>query len=233
MTSAAVSEVCKADVPVLCFDTCSLLDVMRAPTRDDIQVDEREACVSLLNRAEHHRQLISLIATPVYDEINYHKEKIHVENGESVKNLQTQMRKVDALHRVFGGSGAASVYHLDEHSFLARSYFDRWMAVQNHVTPDADAEQRADLRVANRRAPSALRKESRNDCMIVETYLGFASTLRDSSFNKGIVFVSSNTKEYMNSGIETKQEIIEDFSYVRMQYARNFTSALQWLQEQS
>lgn len=49
MDAKAISE---TGTPVLLIDTCSILDVMRDPTRETLRIHERQAGLDLLAAAE-------------------------------------------------------------------------------------------------------------------------------------------------------------------------------------
>ena len=51
-----------ADVPILCFDTCSILDIVRDPTRDTARDHEARAALQLVEAMEQ-RRLIGLKQT--------------------------------------------------------------------------------------------------------------------------------------------------------------------------
>ena len=48
-------------VPVLCIDTCSILDIMRDPTREGAKPHERQAAIDLVTHAEAGR-LVCIVA---------------------------------------------------------------------------------------------------------------------------------------------------------------------------
>ena len=47
MDTAAVADLAK---PILCVDTCSLLDIMRDPTRETARAHERQAEIDVVER---------------------------------------------------------------------------------------------------------------------------------------------------------------------------------------
>jgi hypothetical protein len=53
-----------AGVPILCFDTCSILDIVRDPTRDTARDHEARAALQLVEAMEQGR-LIGLVAAQV------------------------------------------------------------------------------------------------------------------------------------------------------------------------
>ena len=56
-------QIIEAGIPVLLLDTCSILDIVRAPIREQMSVHDIEAVHSLLDRATGSSHQISLVVT--------------------------------------------------------------------------------------------------------------------------------------------------------------------------
>ncbi len=67
--------IASAGVPVLCIDTCSILDVMRDPTRETAKPHDRQAAIDLVAAAESSR-LICLMAEQVAIEFVDHDQPV-------------------------------------------------------------------------------------------------------------------------------------------------------------
>src|SRR3546814_13296884 len=86
-------------VPVLCIDTCSLLDIMRDPTREDaLPVHRQAACdlVAALEQGKFH----CLIADQVAVEFAQRDTLIQREALDSLKRLEGLVVRTNRLHAV-------------------------------------------------------------------------------------------------------------------------------------
>ena len=64
MPSAEIAKLAALGLPVLCSDTCTVLDLIRDPTRDSVLVHERQAATDLLAIIESGG-LIAMLAEQV------------------------------------------------------------------------------------------------------------------------------------------------------------------------
>ena len=64
-TSSKTGISAQKNVPILCLDTCAILDILRDPTRRDVHIHEQEASLSLLQATESGSNLETLIADQV------------------------------------------------------------------------------------------------------------------------------------------------------------------------
>ena len=62
LSTHEVATLASLDAPVLCVDTCTMLDVMRDITRETIILSDASAGLSLLSAAERGSELIVLVA---------------------------------------------------------------------------------------------------------------------------------------------------------------------------
>lgn len=64
------------------------------------------------------------------------------------------------------------------------------------------------------------------DCVVIESYLDVTRTLRGAGLTTKIVFLSSNTSDYVgNSGSMLKPDLGTEFSSLNMEYAPNMGAA--------
>jgi hypothetical protein len=218
------NAIVSARVPVLCIDTCSILDVMRDPTRETARPDDRQAAIQLVTAAEAN-DLICLIAEQVAIEFADHDLPIQDEAKRNLKKLQKQVERINKLSAVYGAPGVVNMAHLDDHVVRARNVVGRWLAQLDNVKPSSLVPNKAFARMNAGLAPARRGKESSKDCLVYLTYLEAVTALRDAGVKAPIVFLSSNTNEYLTERKRLKPEIAGEFGKINLEYASNMSMA--------
>lgn len=88
MTKITLNGKLGKQTSLLCLDTCSILDVMRDPQRDNITQNERCAVMKLLSAAEANT-LHALIAPRVVLEYNMYCNKVQDETRQSIADIRS------------------------------------------------------------------------------------------------------------------------------------------------
>ena len=180
--------------PVLCVDTCTVLDVVRDITRETVTTGDVSAGFALLSMAEAGSGLIVLMAEQVTLEIASNVASVEKEGQAALQKFLAQAQRIHDVAIAFGAQGNLQVRHLDGHVGRAQSVLDRWKQVAQLVPHNDGVASRAFRRVNEPRTPARRGKESMKDCVIVEAYIEAASQLRAAGMTAPIVFTSSNTK---------------------------------------
>ena len=221
-----LGEIVALNAPVLCLDTCSLLDMMRDPTRDTVREPERRAVYDLLTAVEGGSALVALVADQVVAEFGEHADETEKEAARALQKLRADLARIDAVAAVYGSGGPTDLRHLDDHITRARRVVDRWLAA---ATPAAEATHipgSAWTRVIQARTPARKGKESMKDCVVIETYLDVVGALRATGLQSKVVFVSSNKKDYAGeTGSTLRPDLAADFAPLGMEYAPNMGAA--------
>lgn len=221
-----VAVIAELGIPVLCIDTCAVLDLMRDPTCKTARPEVRQAGFDLIAVAEHG-ELAILMAEQVAIEFATLDAKVQEEARQSLSRVREQLVRIDALAAVYGAEGTVRFDHLDDHVERARTLVGRWLATALRVTPSAEIPGKAFARVNAVRAPSKQGKEASKDCLVFETYLEAIGDLRAAGCVADVVFVSSNTNDYLAPGSVMKPDIAADLTplnatfAVSMEHAKN------------
>jgi hypothetical protein len=210
--------------PVILIDTCSILDVMRDPTRETMRIHEHQAGLDLLAAAENGR-LACVVAHQVRLEFVQHEQLVQDEADRALKKLIGQISRVNQLSAILGAPGALNFTHLDDHVARTRILVDRWLARVVAYNPDSAVLEKAIARMNANIAPARRGKESSKDCIVFETYLSFSSILRTEGLTAPIVFLSSNTREYLTEASILKSEIERSLAPYSIEYAPNMALA--------
>jgi hypothetical protein len=224
--SLDVAWLVASGAPVLCFDTCTILDIMRDPTRENVRAHEQQAALDLLTAMEAATNLVGLIAEQVRFEFDANAKAVEEEAARALKKLRDDLVRVDAVAAVFGAIGQVDLDHLDDHVARSRVVVDRWMAAVKLVPQGAEIASRALLRVNQVRTPARKGRDSMKDCVVVETYLDVIAAARAAGLASKVVFVSSNTKDYAGEiGTALKPDLAQEFANIGMEYAPNLAAA--------
>ena len=226
MSGAMIAEIMGSGVPVICLDTCSVLDLIRDPTKKNVDLHERKSALDMLIAAEGEKRLAVLLAEQVKLEYYEHVDRVEKEAAEAIGNLKAQVARVEAVVRVYGGIGTADLQHLDDHVKRARTIVDRWVAVAMLASQSSEIPSRALIRLNKVQTPAQKGKDSMKDCVVIETYLEVVHRLRRGGHVAPIVFASSNVKDYAEKTRSVpKPDLAAEFSALRMEYAPNLAAA--------
>jgi hypothetical protein len=230
MDPSELAQVVRRGAPILCADTCTILDVMRDPTRESIRLHERTAAIELVALMEAGADIVGLIAEQVHIEFSEHADRVQTEADEAMSKLRDQITLVDAVSAAFGGRGVTDLGHLHGHVLRTREIVDRWIRASVLVTQTPEIAARAFARLNQARTPARKGKDSSKDCLVIETYLDVISSLRAAGLTSKIVFVSSNKDDYSGKAASTlKPDLQKEFSALSIDYAPNMAAAKHFL----
>ncbi|WP_395396170.1 PIN domain-containing protein (plasmid) [Novosphingobium sp. BL-8A] len=218
--------------PVLYIDTCSVLDIMRDPTRKTPGAHDRIAAIDVVDAVETGR-VRCIFAQQVSIEFEQHCEATHREAQKGIDRVKAELANVTSAARVFGKVPDIELGHFDGHVENTRSLVARLVGHREVVVPEAIVHSQAYARMNMGRAPASLGKESSKDCLVYLTVLEHAKALRQSGHTGAMVFLSSNTNDYTTAARKARPEILEDFGQLGMEYAPGMGAAWHLLGLQS
>ncbi|CAM5784031.1 PIN domain-containing protein [Rhizobacter fulvus] len=223
LSPAEATHLSAQGLPILCVDTCTLLDVIRDITRESIRLSDAQSGFHILNAAEAGGKVIVVMAEQVSRELAANAKGVYDEAELHLKNFREQAQRIHDISVEFGAAGTLATGHLIGHVGRAQVVLNRWTAASQKVAQGTEVTDRAFNRVNAARTPARKGKDSIKDCVVIETYLETAQQLRAAGLTSKIVFASSNTKDYCGSGTSHLQaDIAADFRAHAIEYAPNF-----------
>ncbi|MBB3917712.1 hypothetical protein GGQ65_005031 [Rhizobium fabae] len=174
-------------------------------------------------------QVNCLIAEQVHFEFVEHDRRVQEEASKNLVALLKQVARVNEIVSIYGAVGEIDLSHIEDHVTRARAHLQEWIETLHQVVPESEASARAFARMRGNRAPARRGKDSSKDCLIFETYLGAGRALREAGMTAPIVFLSSNTSEYLTESRVLKAEIAEDLDPISMLYAPSAGAAVRAL----
>ncbi|SDD30403.1 hypothetical protein SAMN05216345_107358 [Cupriavidus sp. YR651] len=222
-----IERIVGLNVPVLCLDTCTVLDIMRDPTRDTSTVARSKSAIRLLEAVEVESSVSLLIGEQVHREFDNHADRIEAEAETLIGAFRKRIQRVSDIAAQYTQAPALVLTHLEGHAERARAVVDRYMAAGTRVPVEEGFYARAGRRVHDARAPARLGKDSMMDCLVIETYLDVARALRDAGLTSSIVFASSNTQDYRDANTsDLRADLEAEFAPLGMRYAQDLSVAM-------
>ena len=214
------------DVPVLCLDTCSVLDILRDPTRRDVRRHDQAASLELLELAESGAEVRSFVTDLVCAEFRDNVQHVQDEAREGIRRIEEQVVKLDGLAALHGTQDTVDVSHWAGHVKRCRQAAERWLKASTVVNRSDQNVLDAFRRLTQARAPARSGKDSTKDCIILETYLELVRRIRAHGVTSPTVFVSSNTKDYTERGTTAiRSDVASEFRSLELKYAPNMGAA--------
>ena len=217
-------EIVEKNIPILCFDTCSLLDIIRDPTRNDSSHTTGKFAKKLLNLSDEDK-ITFIIVEQVKIELDNHIEKEHAASKVCISGLIKRVRILSIICNTFEVNGDSNIEYMEKQPDKAKEVIEniRQMAYTPNV---ADSVVRiAHSRMSKSLAPSKLGKESFGDCFIIESIFDLANDLRKRQFNKKIIFVTSNTSDFCHKGSKLHSDLESEFESNKIDFAINLEYA--------
>lgn len=216
-----IAEILNAPKPVVLFDTCALLDVIRSAQRESIRPQVISSASSLITSGGKW-----LISSEVVDsEWKDNVEFVEIDTRNALRNLHKRalIFKEAVEHTPNAPQwdcNHIASYKLEE---KLRSVSDRLRGSLHLIGIDSDCVQKASNRVVRSIAPASRGKSEFKDCLIVEHYIALAKRLKGGGFSCPIIFVSSNKSDF-GSPYDIKEPLRTEFSDVSIQYVDDIAS---------
>lgn len=223
VTAAKIAVLASAGFPIVCVDTCSLLDLQRGLVRKDVHAHARSEALKLVSDVESGR-VISVITGQIQGEFNKNRPDVVDSAAQELVSLVKQINKAEDIAAVFGiPPTRPSLVHLNSHAAQAEVIVDRWLAASYLIVEGPDLAARAGLRVNLARTPAKTGKQNYKDCLITETFLDLVNDLRQAGITSKVVFMSSNTDDYAESKLSDRlrADLAVEFNGLQMEYATN------------
>lgn len=231
MKKFTLSESAGKRTPLLCFDTCSLLDVMRDPLRKNITQVERRAVMRLLSAAEAGK-LLAFTVPRVVLEYGIYCDKVQSETEQSIEEFRDLASDIEEIDVIYGGQEITGLPHLEGHHVRAHSVACRWLKTMYQAEQADSITDRASKRVQQGLAPARRTGSPMGDSIIFESYLNTIEELRNSGYVGNAVFISSNIKDYLAEW-ESRSVVYYELNHVMkplgIRYAKNYEEAEQLL----
>ena len=112
---ADVALIAASGIPVLCFDTCTALDLMRDPTRETVKAHERREAKEILRSVECANNPALLMAEQVQREFFENVGGVEEETRVALQKLKAQIERIDNVVAVYGAEGTTNLNHLGNH----------------------------------------------------------------------------------------------------------------------
>lgn len=214
-------------VPVLLLDTCSILDVIRAPERGRKLAGCVEAASELLAMATANPSGCNLVVGSfVPQEWN---DNAQSELDRLTAHLDRLDEYADHFHRLCGHLGITLGF--SQPHYNASGLANRLHALSQQLLhtaialdPHQDTILRSHARAAAKRRPS--QKGEVKDCTIFEECLEVCRQLQVVTFARKVVFCSSNTNDYCEPRATPHTEIAADCNAVGLQFTTNLPWAV-------
>jgi PIN domain len=222
LASSELGRIVQANVPVVCLDTCSVLDVIRDPSRDTSQPHDAVAAMALLQALQSGSGLVCLLADQVQIELGTHLQPVVAEAQRGLQKLRAHVSRVDGLVSAFGATVSTDLSPWDHHVAKSSNVVHQWIQASTVAPQSASVQSRAFSRVMRAQAPARKGKDSLQDCVVLETYLEAVDELRRNGLTSTVVFLSSNTNDYSESSTVKSQlhpELVPEFAARNMLYA--------------
>lgn len=227
---ADVALIAASGIPVLCFDTCTVLDLMRDPTQEAVKAHERRGAMEILTSVESANKPVLLVAEQVQREFSENVGRVEEETRVSIQKLKKQIARIDNVVAVYGAKGTTNLDHLGNHVSQARQFAEKWIGAATLVRQGAEIPAKAVQRVLEARTPAKKGKDSTKDCLVIETYLAVVRQLRDAGLTASIVFVSSNLKDYTEeTRTRLRTDLANEFAALNLEFAPNLAAAKHFL----
>ena len=223
---ADVALIAASGIPVLCFDTCTALDLMRDPTRETVKAHERRGAKEILRSVECANNPALLMAEQVQREFFENVGGVEEETRVALQKLKAQIERIDNVVAVYGAEGTTNLNHLGNHVSQARQFAEKWIDAATLVRQGVEIPAKAVQRVLKARTPARKGKDSTKDCLVIETYLAVALQLRNAGLTAPIVFVSSNLRDYTEeTGTRLRTDLADEFAALNLEFAPNLAAA--------
>lgn len=219
MTFSSLQDVVQANVPILCPDTCILLDFICSPIRENITQNTTLATTFIHYGIVIEKVFGCIISEQVVSEIKDNIKANISETQKSIDKLQITLSRMDEWAKPLGFTNKTSLVHLDSCIMKSKTLMDEILEASIIQEINQGIKERAYNRGMAKRTPASKGNSSLPDCVITESYIELAQYLRHLGHTSPIIFASSNINDFTSDKKNLKSDLQEEFDQLGIKYA--------------
>lgn len=203
----------RANLPILCLDTCAILDIVRAPKR--LSVAEFEAVMKIHEAASCRPVRLHLVRSSlVQKEFDDNVSEASRECSAAFGVVESYMGQVSLLQ-------SPTLTPISSNSIkLFRKVADDFLGQSLTIDEDDACKLKAANRAIANRAPARHASQSTKDCLVTEEYISLASHLNNQC---AVVFISSDSDYLENKSLHP--DLQAEFGTVSLLFCKNWQHA--------
>ena len=210
------------DTPVVFSDTCSLLDILRLPSRTGINISHLNGLCSLIDSID--RGLISsVLIYKVREEFFSNESSVATELERTINKMIQNVEKFVTTLQVLDAGYSFQLSGIDQTnlSYLLKTKLHDFLGKSLLLDKDDIVAHKGLARAEKPEPPASHAKNEFKDCLIIEHVFETAEKLRNAGFDKKIFFVSSNSTDYGKIA-NLKPPLDQEFSRLNILYINNY-----------
>lgn len=215
--------------PLLLLDTCLLLDIIRAPVRENVGVHDIRAILTLVARQSANPQtLVFAVSQQVRDEYADNVDSVEEETRRGIERLLKQTNEMLATVATFNsGIAIPAPLQLEKEDVVSvvRAMADEILINCVTIPHTVDDSHAAMGRVQRAHPPATRAKQSIKDCLIVEGVLRHVAAERANGNVEKAVFASSNTSDYHQGHASLHPVLRTEFDGCGLGFAPSWSAA--------
>lgn len=220
-----ISQINPMNIPMVFWDTCSLLDILRIPERK--KHDDLDKYIQLKDLIVNNN-VISCTSECVIFEFNQHHYKqeqvldSHQNKFEIFGGLHTRTRRDEDKIRL--NKALAEI----EVPPILKGILNEILSNTYEIKKQNSFRDAADLRIWSLRAPAKVKAEYK-DCYIWETFIQMAQQFPTGNNRPKMIFFTNNTKDYFDNSVSpacVQPDIKNDLDGTKTYLATNINELL-------
>lgn len=214
--------------PILFFDTCSILDIVRASYRKSVATREISSASHLIKMASGNAPKVWLSTNEtVYEEWHANISAVKLELCNEIERADfARSRFISTANLLHGASYdiGQDIRSLDLPNHL-ESLSENFLSACWKVKIQDTHSIKAMHRIRKYLAPARRGKFEPKDCEIFESFLDVASRIRAKGITENICFITANRDDY-GEPLSQKEPIAKDLADVEAKYLNSLSWAL-------
>lgn len=218
-----------SDPPLLLLDTCLLLDIIRAPMRENIGLHDVQAIRTLIARQAAQPATLTIAVTQqVRDEYAAHVLSVEEETARALTKLIDRTNGMLTMVNMFD-AGLLTPENLQINApqviSSLRAMADGILVNCLTIPHTPGDSQAAGSRVLQTKPPATRAKQSFKDCLIVEGVLRHVAEGRAAGTLGKAVFASSNTTDFHQVHSSLHPDLRAEFNACGLGFAPSWSAA--------
>ena len=221
--TSIVNSILADPKPVIMFDTCALLDIIRCGSRDNISPEVITSAIELVNSSDKWLLACNVVEVEWNNNVSLVEEELVKQVNRTHKSalvFKGALDKTESLEKWVYQKSIVDYGLETELKKISKSLLDKI----DIITEDPNCLSKASSRLINNLPPASKGKSEFKDCLIFEHCLEVGVKLKFAGFKNTVIFVSSNKSDF-GKPFDSTSSLYSEFQNSKILYVGDIRTA--------